>query len=269
MSTLQESLESVEVVAVAPHPDDLEITCGGALAKLVHQGYRVAMIDLTSGEPTPRGSLEIRAAEAEAARLVLGVPLRLNLDLPNRELMDCPDNRFVLATAFRRLRPNIVIGVAGRTPAASPDHHQAHLLIEAARFYSQLTKWDDRFDDTSPYRVPHLVYAPFPFDAEVRHWHSTFVLDVSDTFEQKMRAVRCYASQFDEVRFERVRHALTGHAIAAGSRCGFAYGELFALPAPIGAVDLVSLVSGAKAATPAPVPLPNQPPPPLAGHLVK
>ena len=60
--------------------------------------------------------------------------------------------------------------MAGRTPAASPDHHQAHLLIEAARFYAQLTKWDDRFAGTPPYRVPHLVYAPYPFEAEGRHW---------------------------------------------------------------------------------------------------
>jgi LmbE family N-acetylglucosaminyl deacetylase len=199
---------------------------------------------------------------------VLGGPVRLDLDLPNRVLMDCPENRFVLATAFRRLRPSIVIATAGRTPAASPDHHQAHLLIEASRFYSQLTKWDERFGSTSPYRVPHLVYAPFPFDAEVRHWHSTFVIDVGDTFELKLQAIQCYASQFDGERFDRVKHALTGHAITCGSRCGFAYGELFALPAPIGAVDLVSLVSGAKAATAAPVPLPGQPPPPLEGKLV-
>jgi bacillithiol biosynthesis deacetylase BshB1 len=267
MSTTPE--ERIDVIAVGPHPDDLEITCGGTLARLVRQGYRVAMIDLTSGEPTPRGSLEIRAAEAEAARVVLGVPLRLNLGLPNRELMDAPEHRYVLATAFRRLRPSIVIATAGRTPAASPDHHQAHLLIEAARFWSQLTKWDDRFDNTAPHRVPHLVYAPFPFDAEVRHWQSTFVIDVSETFEQKMQAVRCYHSQFDDHRFERVRHAITGHSIATGSRCGFAYGELFALPAPIGAVDLVSLVSGAKGPTPAPVPLPGQPPPPLHGRLVE
>ncbi len=269
MSTSAAHPQHLDVLAVGPHPDDLEITCGGTLARLVQQGYRVGMIDLTSGEPTPRGTLEIRSAEAEAARVVLGVPVRLNLDLPNRMLMDCPESRFILATSFRRLRPRIVIATAGRTPAASPDHHQAHLLIEAARFYSQLTKWDEHFGGTAPYRVPHLVYAPFPFDAEVRHWHSTFVIDISETYEQKMKAVECYHSQFDEERFERVRHSLTGYMISCGSRCGFAYGELFALPAPIGAADLVSLVSGAKAASPAPVPLPNQPPPPLEGKLVE
>ena len=252
-----------DVVAVAPHPDDLEILCGGTLAKLVRQGHKVAMIDLTSGEPTPRGSEELRAAEAEQARQILGVPLRLNLKLPNRQLMDCPENRFALATALRRLRPTVLIGSAGRTPAASPDHWQGQLLIEAARFWSQLTKWDERFEGTAPWRIAHLVYALFPFDAEVRHWPGNFVIDISDTFEQKLRAIQAYGSQFDPTRFERVRHAIAAHNATAGSRCGFLYGEPFALPQPVGGSDLFTLVTGAKAASTAPVPLPDQPPPPL------
>jgi bacillithiol biosynthesis deacetylase BshB1 len=252
-----------DVVAVAPHPDDLEILCGGTLAKLVNQGRKVAIIDLTTGEPTPRGTLELRASEAEAARQILGVPLRLNLGLPNRELMDCPENRYVLATALRRLRPTVLIGTAGRTPAASPDHWQGQLLIEASRFWSQLTKWDDRFQGTTPWRVPHLVYATFPFDAEVRHWPGSFVIDISDTFKQKMEAVKAYGSQFDLTRFDRVRHAVAAYNAASGSRCGFLYGETFALPQPVGGNDLFTLVTGAKAASTAPVPLPDQPPPPL------
>lgn len=250
--------DRLDVLAVAPHPDDLEITCGGTLAKLVKQGHRVGMLDLTCGEPTPRGSLETRRQEAEAARQVLGVPVRVNLDLPNRVLMDTPENRFQLATAFRRLRPRVVLTTAGRTPAASPDHHQAHLLVEASRFYSQLTKWDERFAGTTPYRVPHLVYAPFPFDAEQRHWHATFVIDISDTFEQKVEAVRCYASQFDAERFAKVWHWLTGYSAYNGGRCGFLYGELFALPHPVGAADLFALVQGGQASA-APVQLPPDP----------
>jgi bacillithiol biosynthesis deacetylase BshB1 len=248
----------VDILAVAPHPDALELSCGATLAKLVRQGYRVGIIDLTSGEPTPRGSEETRAKEAEAARQVLGVQLRVNLGLPNRVLMDEPEGRFRLATELRRLRPAVLITMAGRTPAASPDHHQGHLLAEAARFYSQLTKWDDRFAETAPYRVPHLVYAPISFDAEQRHWHSTFVVDVSDTLAQKLAAIRCYESQFDAARFEMVKHFVTGHAAAQGSRCGFKYGEFFALPHPAGTADLMSLVRGA-----ADVP----PPQPGAGHL--
>lgn len=237
----------IDVAAVAAHPDDLEITCGGTLALLVKQGYRVAILDLTDGEPTPRGTPEIRAQEAEAARQALGVPLRVCVGLPNRLLMDCPENRFALATWFRRLRPQVIITMAGRTPAASPDHYQAQLLTEAARFYSQLTKWDDRFAGTAPFRVPHLVYAPVPGDAEIRHWHTTFIVDISETFEQKLQAVRCYRSQFDDSRFERLRHFLTSYNGYLGTRCGFRYGELFALPHPLGTANLVQTVLGGHA----------------------
>src|SRR5207244_8796726 len=123
-----------------------------------------------------------------------------------------PDRRFRLGTELRCYRRSVLITVAGRTPVASPDHHQGHLLVEAGRFYSQLTKWDDRFDNTKPYRVPHLVYVPTPFDAEQRLWHSTFVIDVSDTFEQKLQAIRCYESQFDSARFEMLKHFISGQA---------------------------------------------------------
>ncbi len=235
-------IEQLDIMAIAPHPDDLEIICGGTLAKLVLQGYKVGIIDLTSGEPTPRGSEELRRQEAEAARQILGVQLRLNLNLPNRILMDTPENRFIVATAIRRYRPALIIAAAGRTPAASPDHHQGHLLIEASRFYSQLTKWDDRFEFTLPYRVPHLVYAPFPFDAEQRQWHSQFIVDISETFEQKLTSIRAYGSQFDSNRFDKVKHLITGNAISLGGRCGFMYGELFALPHPVGTTDLLKLV---------------------------
>jgi bacillithiol biosynthesis deacetylase BshB1 len=250
-------IQPLDVAAVAPHPDDLEILCGGTLAKLVKQGHRVGIFDLTSGEPTPRGSLEIRAAEAEAARKALGVPVRINVGLPNRELMDCPANRFVLATQLRKYKPQIVIAAAGRTPAASPDHYQGQLLIEAARFYSQLTKWDDRFAGSAPYRVPHLVYAPFPFDAEQRQWPGSFVIDISDTFEAKIEAIHCYQSQFDTERFEKLKHYISGQAASIGARCGFRYGEFFAMPVPVGGADLVGVVKGNKG-SPAPVQLPGK-----------
>ena len=242
----------LDLLAVAPHPDDLEIICGGTLAKLAKQGYHVGMIDLTTGEPTPRGSVEIRMREAEAARKILGVPVRVCLELPNRVLMDGPEVRYALATAIRKLQPTVLLTIAGRTPAASPDHNQAHLLIEAARFYSQLTKWDERFENTHPYRVPHLVYAPFPFDAEQRQFHATVVIDISSTFEQKMQAIACYQSQFAKQRMEKVEHWVRGQNAYHGGTCGYRYGELFALPTPVGGEDLITVVCGSKG-TPAPV----------------
>lgn len=249
--------DRLDVVAVAPHPDDLEILCGGTLAKLVRQGYRVGIIDLTSGEPTPRGSLETRKKEAEAARQILGVHLRVNLDLPNRILMDGPEARYALAAALRTYRPACVIAAFGRTPAASPDHFQGGLIAEAARFHSQLTKWDERFAGTPPYRVPHLVYAQFPSDAENRLFHSTFVVDVTDTIEQKLAAIEVYESQFDGDRFDKVKHYVTCANGYVGARCGFLYGEQFALPHPVGTDDLMKLVLGGKGSI-APVQLPGK-----------
>ncbi|MFN4258466.1 MAG: PIG-L family deacetylase [Gemmataceae bacterium] len=257
MTSSAEPNDPLDIVAVGIHPDDLEIICGGTLALLAKQGYRVGLVDLTTGEPTPRGTEEQRRQEAEAARHTLGVQLRLNLNLPNRELFDNPAARYALGTVLRRHQPRVLILCAGRTPAASPDHHQGHMIGEAARFYSQLTKWDDRFAHTPPHRVPHLVYAPFPFEAEQRLWHGTFVIDIAETFEQKLAAVRCYQSQFDDERFAKVRHFLTGHNIYHGSRCGFAYGELFALPHPVGARDLFTLALGGQG-SPAPVQLPGK-----------
>jgi N-acetylglucosamine malate deacetylase 1 len=249
--------EHLDVMAVAPHPDDLEILCGGTLAKLVKQGYRVGIFDMTSGEPTPRGSLEKRKLEAEAARVALGVQVRVNLDLPNRVLMDGPEARYRVATELRKYQPKILIAAAGRTPAASPDHHQGHLIAEASRFYSQLTKWDERFAGEAPYRVPHLVYAIFPSDAEQRLWQSTFTIDISDTMEQKLASIQAYDSQFDAARFEKVKHYVSSYNGFQGGRCGFMYGETFALPMPVGGDDLVKLVQGGKGSL-APVQLPGR-----------
>ena len=163
--------------------------------------------------------------------------------------MDSVDNRFALGTVFRKLRPLVVVVMAGRTPAASPDHYQGQLLVEAARFYSQLTKWDDRFAETRPYRVPHFVYAPVWSDAEQRHWHGSFIVDVSDVYEKKVASVRCYASQFDEARFERLEQYMRAQNAAQGGRCGFRYGEFFALPTPLGSKDFMTTVqSGAATA---------------------
>jgi LmbE family N-acetylglucosaminyl deacetylase len=164
------------------------------------------------------------------------------LPLTNRELMDTPAARYVLATVLRKYRPRILVGMAGRTPAASPDHYQAQLLTEAARFYAQLTKWNDRFGGTEPHRIDHLLYRPVPSSAEIPHWQSRVVVDISETIEQKLEAVACYRSQFDGDRLKRLQHYIRSTAGFEGALCGFTYGELFALPRPVGTVDIVSLL---------------------------
>ena len=232
----------LDIVFTAPHPDDLEIGMGGAIAKMVKLGHKVGMVHMTNGEPTPRGTVETRMAEMEAAAKVLGVQVCEMLDLPNRVLMDGPEARYALATALRRYRPKILVAMAGRTPSASPDHYQAQLLAEASRFYSQLTKWDDRFDGTEPFRVDHFVYRPVRFAAEVTHWHSQFVVDITDTLDQKIEAIRCYRSQFDGDRFAGLEHYVRSGAGVEGASIGVRYGELYALPRPLGVTDIVTLL---------------------------
>ena len=243
---MTETADRLDVIAVAPHPDDLEITCGGTLAKLVRQGYRVGIIDLTNGEPTPRGTEEIRAREAEAARQVLGVHVRVNLGLPNRVLMDSPEGRFDLGTELRRFRPSVLITVAGRTPAASPDHHQGHLLTEAGRFYSQLTKWDDRFADTTALSraAPRLCAdavrrgtAPLAQHFRDRHYGHARAEARSDSLLRI--AIRCRPTGDGQALRQRPGGGATGRVVgsvtASYSRCRIR------LAAP----DLVRIVRGA------------------------
>ncbi len=233
----------LDIVFAAPHPDDLEIGCGGTIALLVEQGYRVGMIHLTTGEPTPRGTTERRMAEARAAADILGVEHMEVLSLPNRELMDGPPARYALATVLRRYRPKVLVGLAGRTPAASPDHYQGQLITEGARFYSQLTKWDERFAGTAPHRVDHLVYRPIPLSAEPHHFPATCVVDITNTIQKKLDAIQSYASQFEGERFERLKHYVLSTAGTEGAQCGYRYGELYALPRAIGTKDMMGLLA--------------------------
>ncbi len=149
----------LDVIAVGAHPDDVEIACGGTLAKLARQGYRVGIVDLTDGEPTPNSpGPEARAAEAEAARKALGVHVRVQLDLPNRRLFDSFEARVALAKVFRRYRPRLVFGFGEKTPLASPDHFQAMQITDAGVFYSRLTKWDQHFDGLPVHTISAYLY---------------------------------------------------------------------------------------------------------------
>ena len=105
----------LDVIAVGAHPDDVEIAVGGTLARLVKQGFRVGIIDLTDGEPTPKSpGPEARLAEARRAAETLGVQVRVTLDLPNRRLFDTFEARVALAKEFRKYRPRLVLGLGDK-----------------------------------------------------------------------------------------------------------------------------------------------------------
>ncbi len=233
----------LDVVAVGAHPDDVEIACGGTLAKLVRQGYRVGIVDLTDGEPTPNSpGPEVRLDEARRAAEVLGATVRVQLDLPNRRLFDCFEARVALAKEFRKYRPKIVLGFGDRTPLASPDHWQATVLTEAAVFYSRLTKWDEHFDGLPVHTIPSLAYYSLNWGAlQQMTAPGHFVVDIHDTLDVKLDAVRCYQTQFPPAKqhiFERLR----AFAHQQGQAAGYEAGELFATSRMLGTRDFVGLL---------------------------
>ena len=124
----------LDILAIAPHPDDVELGMAGAILQFKAEGAKVGVLDLTSGEPTPHGSLEIRARETAAATKILGLDWRENLGLPNRSLEATLEARRELAIVLRKLRPRWLF--APYWVDAHPDHVAATELIEAARFWS-------------------------------------------------------------------------------------------------------------------------------------
>ncbi len=234
--------DRLDVIAVGAHPDDVEIACGGTLAKLVKQGYRVGIIDLTDGEPTPGSpGPEVRLAEADAAARVLGIHERINLNLPNRRLFDNFENRVALATEFRRWRPRLVIGFGDKTPMASPDHYQAMLLTDAAIFYSRLSKWDEYFDGLPVHAISRHLYFRLAFEYEVMAGEANHVtVDIGATLETKIESVLCYQTQFSGKPYivERLRAA----AIVSGAEAGVTAGEVFVAPKPFAVDDLVKTI---------------------------
>ena len=242
MTNVEDLPERLDVIAVGAHPDDVEIACGGTLALLASQGYRVGIIDLTDGEPTPNSpGPEVRLQEAHQAGQVLGVAVRKNLDLPNRRLFDNFENRVALAKEFRRYRPRIVIGFGDKTPMASPDHWQAMQLTDAAVFYSRLTKWDDYFDGLPVHAISRQMYFRLAFEPEILNGQPSHItVDIASTLEKKIESIRCYQTQFGSKPyiFERVRAA----AVMTGQAAGVAAGEVLVATRPIAVTDLVATV---------------------------
>ncbi len=232
--------EQLDVIAVGAHPDDVEIGCGGTLAKLVQQGYRVGIIDLTDGEPTPGSSgPEERLAEAKAAASILGVQVRVTLDLPNRKLFDSYEARVKLAIEFRRFRPRLVIGLGEKTPLASPDHWQAMQITDAAVFYSRLTKWDVDFTNLPPHAIAAQMYFTLESHrANPLEGAGQVAVDISDTLEAKLAAVRCYHSQFPAAK-QYIYPRIEALAAQLGHAAGFAAGELLVSPRTLGTTNLM------------------------------
>ncbi len=219
----------LDILVIAPHPDDAELGCGGTIALWRDEGLRVGVLDLTSGEPTPFGTPELRATETNAATKILDLTWRGNLGLPNRSLEATLEARERLASVIRLARPRWLL--APHWEDAHPDHVAATALIEAARFWAKLTKTNMPGEPFHPERIfyyfcIHLKTIPVP----------AFVMDISAQWERKIQSIACYESQFITGRptdpptfMDRLRD----EAAYWGKLIGKKYGEPIATREPL------------------------------------
>jgi bacillithiol biosynthesis deacetylase BshB1 len=232
-----EPVSALDYLVIAAHPDDAELGVGGTILSLKARGARVGVLDLTSGEPTPHGSPDVRARESESASAVLGLDWRGNLGLPNRALVADLDARHRLAGMIRRLRPRVLL--AHYWEDAHPDHVAASALVDAARFWAKLTKTDL---PGAPHYPEKILYY---FSIHLRlHVRPSFILDVSDHHDAKLRAVGCYHSQFVQGRpttYPTVADNLRDWARYWGWAIGAVYGEPFVCREAVGLRDLREL----------------------------
>ena len=180
----------VELLAFGAHPDDVELACGGLLLLMARRGYRFAIIDLTGGERGSRGDADTRAQEAKNAAAQLGAAGRECLGLPDTQLEATHGAVRIATEAIRRWRPKLVL--CHDAGDQHPDHAAAARIVHAAAFQAGLHK---AVADGEPHRVRRVVRY-----SRHTHFRPSFVVDISDVVEEKLHAVRCYASQFDPAR---------------------------------------------------------------------
>jgi bacillithiol biosynthesis deacetylase BshB1 len=228
---------TVDVLAIAAHPDDIEQTCGGALLKMAEMGYRTGVIDLTAGDMGSRGNAETRLRESEAAGERLRLRYRANLRLPDARIENTISARMTLAGEIRRLRPRVVI--LPYWEARHPDHYRTCELGFEASFLAGLAKLDE---SSEPHRPWTVVYSSLY--ANVR---PSFVVDISTQFERRMEALFCYESQYGGEASElfpgreEIRERLAAIARFYGQLIGVRYGEPYVIKETLRVDDLAAI----------------------------
>jgi bacillithiol biosynthesis deacetylase BshB1 len=238
LAAFRDPFAMLDALVVAPHPDDAELGMGGSIVRLIQQGWSVGILDLTTGEPTPLGSVERRAAETASANAALGNPWRKNLGLPNRSLEPTLIHRRALAAVFREVRPRLVF--APYWEDAHPDHTAATRLVEDARFWSKLTKSD----------IPGVAFYParilYYFSVHLRiAERPSLLIDISDQLDAKLAALRCYRSQLVDNQPEGgpgVIESVCDRTRYWGHTAGVRHAEPFASREPIGLRGLDDLL---------------------------
>jgi bacillithiol biosynthesis deacetylase BshB1 len=235
-------LSDFDLAAVCAHPDDAELIMGGTIARETARGRRVALVDLTHGESGSRGTPETRAAEATQAAQILGVAHRESLGLPDARLAAVPEQKDVLVEALRRLRPRVVL--LQHWEQRHPDHAAASRIVYDACFLAGLRNY--RSDLGPAHRPRKLIYAVTM--TEVAEVPPSFVVDITSTWDTKLRAIAAFASQFSPrpgetvaLPFDRFRANVELAARRHGQRIDVELGEGFLTREPLAVDDLLSL----------------------------
>src|SRR3954462_6598829 len=175
-------------LVIGPHPDDQELGMGGTIIRLLSQGHQVHVVDMTNGEPTPRGSVEIRARESAASAKIMGVQRTL-VGLKNREVVHDIPSRHKLAAVIRQHKPNVLF--VPYPIDAHPDHVAVSRIAEDARFDAKLTKSEIPGEPWYPKRI--IYY----FCTHLRmSFQPTFCIDITAEMDQKLESIARYKSQF-------------------------------------------------------------------------
>jgi bacillithiol biosynthesis deacetylase BshB1 len=232
----------LDLLAIGPHPDDVELTCGGTMIKAARLGRRTGIIDLTEGEMGTRGTKHDRRREAAAAARILGVAHRENLGLPDAHVEPRMENKLALARRIRALRPRTVI--LPYWEGRHPDHYAGAKLGYEACFLAGLKQMEIEGEAWRPFKI---LYAT-TYDLSVR---PTFVVDISREYDRRFRAIMAYGSQFRPKRrdrklkvhipLDRLAHRVNAVARFYGEMVGVEYAEPFVTKEVMQVEDVTTL----------------------------
>ncbi len=230
---------SLDVLAVAAHPDDVEQTCGGTLIRMAEMGYRTGVLDLTAGDMGTRGTPEQRLAESEVAAQHLRLSWRCNLRFPDARLENAISARMTLAAKIREVQPRVVI--LPYWEGRHPDHYRTSELGYEACFLAGLKKLDEY---SAPHRPQKILYSSLYAPVT-----PSFVVDISAQFEARMKALLSYESQYGAHEegaglfptADEIRERLSAIARFYGNLIGVKYGEPFVVKETMQVDDIVAL----------------------------
>ncbi len=238
----------LDILAFAAHPDDVELACAGTLLMAKRDGKRTAIVDMTRGELSTRGTLQTRGRETEAASKILQLDYRKNLELPDGNVEVNEDNLKKVVVEMRKLRPTIVL--APSREERHPDHEAAAELVHRAAFFSGLQKYETS-DETGTLDMPHRPLLVLHY-MQSYTFRPSIIIDVTPVFEDRMKAMHAYNSQFDGRDKTQPETFLTqegfidwlrARASTYGMMIGVPYAEPFWSHEPLGTKDVFSLVT--------------------------